>query len=109
MERPKFSKKNSKKKKFFEDILNSYKKSLQDLENIKDLFELATLEKDEETIQDCIKKILNILLEIKKKEINCFLSGENDNYDIYLETRRRRRYRKSRLGRYASKNVHEMV
>ena len=22
---------------------------------------------------------------IKKSEINCFLSGENDDYDIYLE------------------------
>ena len=46
---------------------------------------LASQEKDEETIQDCNKKILQILLEIKKSEINCFLSGENDDYDIYLE------------------------
>ena len=36
-------------------------------------------------IQDCIKKLSNILLEIKKNETNCFLSGENDDYDIYLE------------------------
>ena len=57
----------------------------KDLENIKDLHELATQEKDEETIQDCIKKIPKILLEIKKNERNCFLSGENDDYDIYLE------------------------
>ncbi len=46
---------------------------------------LASQEKDEETIQDCNKKILQILQEIKKSEINCFLSGENDDYDIYLE------------------------
>ena len=78
-------KKTVKQKKFFEDILNSYKKFFKDLENIKDLFELASQEKDEETIQDCIKKIPKILLEIKKNEINCFLSGENDDYDIYLE------------------------
>ena len=46
---------------------------------------MASQEKDEETIQDCNKKIFQILQEIKKSEINCFLSGENDDYDIYLE------------------------
>ena len=46
---------------------------------------MASKEKDEETIQDCVKKILQILQDIKKSEINCFLSGENDDYDIYLE------------------------
>ena len=49
------------------------------------MYELAFQEKDDETIKDCNKKILNILSEIKKNEINCFLSGENDEYDIYLE------------------------
>ena len=49
------------------------------------MYILASQEKDEETIQDCEKKITEILLEIKKSEINCFLSGENDDYDIYLE------------------------
>jgi len=49
------------------------------------LFELASQEKDEEILNDCIKKISYILSDIKKNEINCFLSGENDNYDIYLE------------------------
>ena len=72
-------------KKFLENILNSYKKLNSDLENLKDLFDLATQENEEETIQDCIKKVSNIFLEIKKTETNCFLSGENDNYDIYLE------------------------
>ena len=78
-------KKTVKKKNFYENILNSYQKLFEDLENIKDLFELATLEKDDETILDCNKKISKILLEIKKNETSCFLSGENDDYDIYLE------------------------
>ena len=38
-----------------------------------------------ETIFDCNVKIDEILREIKKSEINCFLSGENDDYNIYLE------------------------
>ena len=55
------------------------------MNNIKDLYLLASQEKEEETIVDCIKRIGQILQEIKKSEINCFLSGENDDYDIYLE------------------------
>ena len=75
-------KKTVKQKKIFEDILVSYNKSLNDFNNLKDLFALASQEKDEETIQDCNKKINQILLEVKKSEINCFLSGENDDYNI---------------------------
>ena len=76
--------KNSKTK-YFEDILNSYQKSLIDLRNVKDLFELAFHEKDEETINDCNEKIKKITSEVKNNEINCFLSDENDLLDIYLE------------------------
>ena len=65
-------KKTVKAKKFFEDILNSYNRLNNELENIKDLFDLATQEKDEDTLHDCIKKISNILLEIKKIETSCF-------------------------------------
>ena len=49
------------------------------------MYNLATQEKDEETVQDCNIKIELILKEIKKKEINCFLSGETDDLNIYLE------------------------
>ena len=81
----KLVKKTVKQKKIFEDILNSYYKSLKDLDNLKDLHILASQEKDEDTIQDCYKKIKQILKDVKKTETNCFLSGENDDYDIYLE------------------------
>ena len=85
MERQKSCKKNYQAKKNFEDILNSYKKSLNDTSNIKDLFNLAEQENNEEIIHDCNIKIEHIVDEIKKNEINCFLSGENDDYNIYLE------------------------
>ena len=58
---------------------------MKETKNIKDLFQLAVQEKSEETIEDCNQKINSILEEIKKSEINCFLSGENDNFNIYLE------------------------
>ena len=49
------------------------------------MFHLATQENDDETILDCNIKIDQILKEIQKSEINCFLSGEDDDYNIYLE------------------------
>ena len=61
-------KKTVKQKKNFEDILNSYHKLKKDLANTQDLFNLATQEKDEDIINDCSKKILQILSEIKKKK-----------------------------------------
>jgi peptide chain release factor 2 len=78
-------KKTIKQKKIFSDILNSFKISLNEINNIKDLFNLATQEKDEETLQDCNFKIEQILKDVKKTEVNCFLSGENDDYNVYLE------------------------
>ena len=45
-------KKTVKQKKIFEDILNSYKNSLKDINNIKDLFNLALQEKNEEIKND---------------------------------------------------------
>ena len=55
------------------------------MNNLKDLYFLAFKEKDEETVEDCNKKIGQILQEVKKLETNCFLSGENDDFNIYLE------------------------
>jgi peptide chain release factor 2 len=49
------------------------------------LFHLATQENDDETILDCNIKIDQILKDIQNSEINCFLSGEDDDYNIYLE------------------------
>ena len=60
----KLVKKTVKQKKIFEDILLSYKKSLNDLNNLKDLFALASQEKDYDTIQDCNKKLKQILIQI---------------------------------------------
>jgi len=57
----------------------------KDLENLKDIYSLAKEELDEEIILDCLSTIKEINKKIKKTEINCFLSGENDSLDIYLE------------------------
>tara|TARA_A100001011_G_scaffold370563_1_gene426959 strand:- start:80 stop:922 length:843 start_codon:yes stop_codon:yes gene_type:complete len=46
---------------------------------------LGQEENDEAVIDDCFKKLEEIFIELKRNEIKCFLSGENDSFDIYLE------------------------
>ena len=46
---------------------------------------LGNEEKNEEIIKDCELKLDEIFKDIKKLEVTCFLSGENDPLDIYLE------------------------
>ncbi len=42
-------------------------------------------ENDSEVQKDCLKKIDQVINITKKNEINCFLSGDDDALDIYLE------------------------
>ena len=74
-----------KKKKLYENIISSYKELKIDVEDVKELFSLGTEENDQNLLKDCSSKINNIHENVKKNEIKCFLSGENDNLDIYLE------------------------
>ncbi len=78
-------KKTVKEKKIYEDILNSFKSSTNEIKNLRDLYNLALDEKNDEILKDCDDKIEQLLKQIKKNEINCFLSGENDDFNIYLE------------------------
>ncbi|MDC1096474.1 peptide chain release factor 2 [Pelagibacteraceae bacterium] len=74
-----------KEKKLFDEILSSYKDAEIELKNIKELYFLAEEENDEQLKLDCLKKIYETLEKTKKNEVNCFLSGENDGFNIYLE------------------------
>ena len=49
------------------------------------MYSLASYEKNSEIIDDCNTQINEIQKSIKDNEIKCFLSGENDDLDIYLE------------------------
>ena len=46
--------------------------------------ELATNENDTIVLKDCEKNINLLLNQIKKTEVSCFLSGDNDHLDTYL-------------------------
>ena len=74
-----------KEKKFFGNILENYNFTINELENLEQLLELATYENNSVVIKDCEKKINLLLNQIKKTEVSCFLSGENDHLDTYLE------------------------
>ena len=79
------AKKIIKEKKSLENIKNSFTYSLNEISNLEELYTLAQKENDEEIIKDCELKISTIFENLKRTEISCFLSGENDGLDIYLE------------------------
>ena len=74
-----------KEKTYFEEIFTSYNFVLNELKNLEELLDLAVKEKDNVVVDDCSKKITFLLKKIKKTEVECFLSGENDYLDTYLE------------------------
>ena len=74
-----------KEKKFFDNIINNFHFTMTELENMEQLIELASKENDVVVIKDCEKKITQLLNQIKKTEVSCFLSEENDHLDTYLE------------------------
>ena len=46
---------------------------------------LGVEENNEEIVKDCEIKLNELIENVKRLEVNCFLSGENDSLDIYLE------------------------
>ena len=74
-----------KEKKFLENIFNNYNSVVNELESLEELLELASKENDSVVLKDCGEKLNLLYKQIKKTEVECFLSGENDHLDTYLE------------------------
>ena len=74
-----------KEKKFLENIFDEFNSTVNELENLEQLLELAVKENNIVVTKDCEKKINLLLNQIKKTEVSCFLSEENDHLDTYLE------------------------
>jgi len=74
-----------KEKKFLENIFDDFNSTVKELANLEQLLELAAKENDIVVTKDCEKKINLLLNQIKKTEVSCFLSEENDHLDTYLE------------------------
>ena len=74
-----------KEKNFYSNLITSYNSFEKELKNLEDLHNLGNEEKNEEIINDCEIKISELFKDTKKLEVACFLSGENDALNIYLE------------------------
>jgi len=74
-----------KEKKFLENIVSNFNHSVNELENLEQLLDLALKENDSLVLKDCEKKSNLLFDNIKKAEVSCFLSSENDHLDTYLE------------------------
>ncbi len=74
-----------KEKKLHEDLINSYEKSIKELDEIKDLHDLANEENNQIVLNETLKKLKDLKSRIKKNETKCFLSNENDALDCYVE------------------------
>ena len=74
-----------KEKKLFEDLINSFNNSINQLEDLNDLYELALSENNIEIQNEVNKNISDLRILAKKNEIKCFLSNEADSLDSYIE------------------------
>ena len=74
-----------KEKKLFEDLINSYKNSVEQLSDLDDLHHLAVEKKNEAVQSEIIQNIKDLGKSAKKNEIKCFLSNEADSLDCYIE------------------------
>ena len=74
-----------KKKKSYDFLINSCKYFEKENNDLYEIYLLAKDENDNQIIKETINKFKIIKEEIKKLEIKCFLSNENDILDAYLE------------------------
>ena len=65
--------------------MNNFLKSQKEVENLFELYQLASTENNKDVIDECEKNLNILLSEIKITETKCFLSNENDSFDSYLE------------------------
>ena len=74
-----------KEKKLYEDLINSYNYTVNQLKDMKDLYELALEENNNDIKKEINQNIIELSLVSKKNEIKCFLSNEADYLDAYVE------------------------
>ena len=74
-----------KKKKNYNNLIELYRYFENENKDLYEIFLLAKDENDNQIIEETLKKFKNLKYEIKKLEIKCFLSNENDTLDCYIE------------------------
>ena len=74
-----------KEKKLFEDLINSYEVSIDKLNDLNDIYQLAIDEDNMSVKNEIFENIKDLSIKVKKNEIKCFLSNEADLSDCYVE------------------------
>ena len=74
-----------KEKKLYEDLINSYEKSINNLDDLDELNHLAIKEENISIQNEVFNNIKELRESVKKNEIKCFLSNEADSLDCYIE------------------------
>ena len=81
---PKKSAKIQKEKQSLLRKLEKYQKAKNALEDNKGMYELASIEEDEETLKEVFEDVKNIEKMIRELEIEVMLSGENDDKNAII-------------------------
>ena len=79
------AKKIIKEKNLYDELILNHESSKKELKDLNEIKNLAQNESDIELINDCEKKIEVIFSKLKKNQIRCFLSEENDSRNIFIE------------------------
>ena len=79
------SKKILKEKKLFEELTSSYKNSVKNLVDFKELYKLTLEENNNDLLKELANNLKELKKDIKKTEIKCFLSNDADSLDCYIE------------------------
>tara|TARA_B100000575_G_scaffold192318_1_gene155190 strand:+ start:148 stop:1209 length:1062 start_codon:yes stop_codon:yes gene_type:complete len=74
-----------KEKKFYEDLVSSYEKSIKNLKDLDELNNIAFDEKNIDVQNELLTNIKDLKDLVKKNEIKCFLSNEADSLNCYIE------------------------
>ena len=74
-----------KEKKLYEDLINSYENSINNLSDLDELNQLAIKEENINIQNEVFSNIKDLREAVKKNEIKCFLSNEVDPLDCYIE------------------------
>ena len=79
------SKKILKEKKLLDDLINSHGNSINELNDLSDLYQLAIEDGNKIIQNETLLSIKDLRESVKKNEIKCFLSNEADSLDCYIE------------------------
>ena len=79
------SKKIVKKKNFLEDLVNSFKTSVEKIKDLSDLNQMALEENNLSVQNEILLNIRDLRELVKRNEIKCFLSKSEDSLDSYIE------------------------